>query len=77
MQSERLKIEDSLKLTEAKYQELRRNAKALELLYDVFNEFREKAKKQYISPYKDSIEAYARLIWGKDVQIEINPETFQ
>ncbi len=54
-----------------------RRAAAVERLHAILTAKREAAKQAYIGPYRDKINAYARILYGPDVEIAVDPRTFE
>jgi hypothetical protein len=53
-----------------------RLAAAAEYLYELLIERREQAKQAYVGPFADKVNFYARIIFGPNVRIEIDPSDF-
>lgn len=53
-----------------------RLAEATKHLYDLLVEKREQAKRAYVGPFADKVNFYARIIFGSDVRVEIDPSDF-
>lgn len=53
-----------------------RLAEAAKHLYEIAVEKREHAKQAYVGPFADKVNFYARIIFGPDVRIEIDPSSF-
>ena len=54
-----------------------RRAAAVARLHAILAAKREAAKQAYIGPYRDKINAYARILYGHDVEITVDPRTFE
>lgn len=53
---------------------LRRAASAVNVLREVWLRHRSAAQERYVEPFKERLESLARVVFGKDVQVEIDPE---
>jgi hypothetical protein len=56
-----------------RHEELEQRTEAAVLLYDTFLRHRDTAKLAYVAPYREQIEALARLVFGQDVRIDVDP----
>lgn len=64
-------------IEEAKVSELERNAEAAKLLYEVFKECREQVAKQYLTPLANELTRLGRIVFGCDVEFELDSDTFE
>ena len=55
---------------------LERRARAAKLLYETFSRHRDLARRAYVAPYEDQIQRLARLVFGPDTLIRVDPDTF-
>jgi len=55
-------------------EELERRASAAELLYETFSRHRDSARRAYVAPYREQIEKLARLVFGPDTGVQIDPD---
>ncbi|WP_297740611.1 AAA family ATPase [uncultured Tessaracoccus sp.] len=53
---------------------LHRAASAAKLLREVWLRHRSAAQERYVEPFKERLESLAKVVFGKDVQVEIDPE---
>jgi energy-coupling factor transporter ATP-binding protein EcfA2 len=74
-------IQDQLAQAEASLEQLRREqeqtdrrAQAAELLYTVTKARRDQAKRAYAAPFKDKLEALARIVFGQGAEIHVDYE---
>jgi DNA repair exonuclease SbcCD ATPase subunit len=49
-----------------------RNAEAVKLLYSILNEERDKSRRAYIKPLKDTVEQLGRLVFNPSFEVEIS-----
>jgi len=56
-----------------RHEELEQRSAAAVLLYDAFRRHRDTAKLAYVAPYREQIEVLARLVFGQDVRIDVDP----
>lgn len=56
------------------YERLHRAASAAKVLREVWLRHRSEAQERYVAPFKERLESLARVVFGKDVQVEIDPE---
>ncbi|MHB1712654.1 MAG: ATP-binding protein, partial [Acidimicrobiales bacterium] len=54
-------------------EDLEQRAAAAVLLYDTFLRHRDAARLAYVAPYREQIETLARLVFGQDVSIDVDP----
>jgi DNA repair exonuclease SbcCD ATPase subunit len=64
---ERLRIE---------HEDIERRAAAAQRLYETFARHRDAARLAYVAPYKAQVDRLARLVFGSDASVEIDPEDF-
>jgi DNA repair exonuclease SbcCD ATPase subunit len=64
---ERLRIE---------HEDVERRAAAAQRLYETFARHRDAARLAYVAPYKVQVDRLARLVFGPDASVEIDPEDF-
>ncbi len=55
---------------------LERRAMAAKLLYETFSRHRNLARQAYVAPYEDQIQRLARLVFGPDTLVRVDPDTF-
>ena len=53
-----------------------RRAAAVERLYALLNEKREQAQQAYIGPFREKVNAYARILYGPEVEVEVDHRDF-
>ena len=53
---------------------LHRAASAANVLREVWLRHRSAAQERYVEPFKERLESLAKVVFGKDVQVEIDPE---
>lgn len=53
-----------------------RRAAAAQRLYETFARHRDAARLAYVAPYKAQVDRLARLVFGPDASVEIDPEDF-
>ncbi|MGD0985279.1 MAG: AAA family ATPase [Acidimicrobiales bacterium] len=58
------------------HEELDRKAAAAWHLHEIFSRHRDAARLAYVAPYREQVEKLARLVFGVDVSIEVDPEDF-
>jgi hypothetical protein len=56
--------------------ERERQARAAELLFATFSRHRDQARLGYVAPYQTEIEKLARLVFGADTSVQIDPDDF-
>jgi hypothetical protein len=54
-----------------------RRAAAVELLYTRLATDRDAAKRSYVAPFKHQLDAFARIVFGTNVSVEVDHETLQ
>jgi len=54
-----------------------RRAAAVDLLYTRLAANRDAAKRSYVAPFKQQLDAYARIVFGTNVSVEVDHETLQ
>lgn len=60
----------------AERDDVERRAAAAKLLHDSFARHRDAARLAYVAPYKHQIERLARLVFGADTTIDVDPQDF-
>ncbi len=55
---------------------LERRARAAKLLYDTFSRHRDLARQAYVAPYEEQIQSLARLVFGRDTLVHVDPGDF-
>lgn len=73
------KIDESevnLSRLERENEQLERNAEAAKYLYNTFEHYREVARLAYVAPYRDQIESLAKLVFGVDTSIDVDPSSY-
>jgi hypothetical protein len=77
-------LADRLASARARHEELRRDvdsenrrAAAVERLHAVLAEKRSAAQQAYIGPFRERVAAYARILYGPSVDIEVDHRTFE
>jgi uncharacterized protein YhaN len=58
------------------HSQLERRAAAAWHLHEVFSRHRDAARLAYVAPYREQVEKLARLVFGPEVSIEVNPGDF-
>lgn len=59
-----------------RHEEIERRAQAVALLRDTFLRHRDAARLAYVGPYREQIERLAKLVFGPEVRIAVDPEDF-
>lgn len=54
-----------------------RRAVAVEYLHKILSEKREHAQQVYVGPYREKVNAYARILYGPAVKVEIDHRSFE
>ena len=77
-------LSDRLAEALARREDLERNvdsenrlAAQVECLYDVLSKKREAAQQTLVAPFRDKVNAYARILYGSEVDVAINHQTFE
>lgn len=77
-------LSDRLAEARAKVEDLQRDidsenarAAAVERLHAILSEKREQAHQTYIGPFREKVNAYARILYGPQVDVEIDPLSFE
>jgi hypothetical protein len=56
-----------------RHRDLERRATAALRLQEVFLHHRDRARQAYVAPYREQVEALARLVFGSDVVVDVDP----
>ena len=58
------------------HEDIERRAAAAQRLHETFARHRDAARLAYVAPYKAQVDRLARLVFGPDASVEIDPEDF-
>lgn len=76
VQAELDAAEAKLAQLEPQRDERERQARAADLLFETFSRQRDEARLAYVAPYQTEIEKLARLVFGADTSVQIDPDDF-
>jgi DNA repair exonuclease SbcCD ATPase subunit len=54
-----------------------RRADAVDRLYTVLTEKREKAQQAYVRPFREKLDGYCRILYGRDAKVEVDHSTLE